>query len=339
MANKNQQLVDALDINKLKPLYFIHGTEPFYVDQIVDKIQKNAIPEHEKGFNEYVLYGKDITIGDVVNYARKFPMMAERQLILIKEAHLISDIANKESLTLLENYVKKPLGSTLLVMAFGKAQDERKTWVKAFGALGQIFNFKKMYDNEVPDFIIEYCKNHSIQISPKAVQLIAEHIGNNLQAIHNEIEKIRVNLSEGEPIDATTVEKFVGISKDFNVFELQKAVVERNVLKSYKIVKYFGDNVKDHPIQPNVIILYNFFSKVLLIHANKTMQDGELSRLLGVNPYFLRDYKKASSVYPLSQIMKIINTLRIADQKSKGIGTGTATESDLYKDMIYNILH
>jgi DNA polymerase III subunit delta len=339
MANNFQKIIEQLKPETLKPVYLIHGAEPYFVDQFVQKVIDIAIPDFEKGFNEYILYGKDISLGDVINYARKFPMMAEKQLVVVKEAHLLSDLNNKDSLSLLESYFKNPLPSTILLLSFGKAQDERKTWVKAANTKGEMHNFKKMYDSELPDFIMAFCNQKNLKINPKAVQLIAEHIGNNLQAIHNEIEKIRVNLTEGQTIDAEVIEKFVGISKDFNVFELQKAILDKNVQKCYQIVTYFASNPKDNPIQPNIIVLYNFFSKILFAHGSKSLNDQELARAIGVNPYFLKDYKRGTQVYPISHLMRIIHVLREVDQRSKGIGMGSLTEKDLYKDLIFNILH
>ncbi|MCP9769950.1 DNA polymerase III subunit delta [Lacihabitans sp. LS3-19] len=339
MANNNTQIINKLEQKTLKPLYFVHGTESFYIDSFVQKIIEIAIPDFEKGFNEYILYGKDITTGDVINYARKFPMMAEKQLIVVKEAHMISDLNNKENQALLENYAKNPLNSTILVLSFGKAQDERKTWIKAFNTHGQILNFKKMYDYEVPDFILSLCSDLKLKISPKAVQLLNEHIGNNLQAIHNEIDKLKVNLKPEEAIDANTIEKYVGISKDYNVFELQKALIEKNPKKTYQIIKYFGDNTKDHPITPNIIILYNFFSKVLLLQGLKNHSDADLAKMMGVNAYFLKDYKKAASLYPISHLMNIIHALKIADKKSKGVDAGSVSEGELYQDLIFRILY
>jgi DNA polymerase III subunit delta len=339
MANKYIQNINDLARNSLKPVYLVHGTELFYADKFVDKVIEIAIPDFEKGFNEYLLYGKDVTIGDLINYARKFPMMAEKQLVVVKEAHQISDLNNKESLALLESYVKNPLASTILLLSFGKPQDERKTWVKAFGLKGEILNYKKMYDNEIPDFIMNLCVETGLKISPKAVSLLTEHIGNNLQAIHNELDKIKVNLKEGEAIDADVIERFVGISKDYNVFELQKAIQDKNAKKCFQIVNYFSENAKEHPIQPNIIILYNFFSKVLLTHAHKAISDAELSKILGVNPYFLKDYKRAAQIYSISHLMRIVHSLRIADQKSKGLDAGSISEGDIYKDLIFSILN
>jgi DNA polymerase III subunit delta len=339
MSVKYQQIIDNLKVDGLKPIYLVHGSELFYVDAFVQKVVDIAIPDFEKGFNEYILYGKDIGVGDILNYARKFPMMADRQLIVIKEAHLLSDLSNKESLTMLENYAKNPLHSTILVLCFGKPQDERKTWLKAINVKGEVHNFKKLYDNEVPDFIINLCNQLGLKISPKAVQLLAEHIGNNLQSIYNEIEKLKLNLKPDETLDASAIEKYVGISKEFNVFELQKAILDRNVKRCYQIVDYFGKNAKDHPIQPNIIVLYNFFSKILLFHAHKNKSDADLAKILGVNPYFLKDYRKGAQVFSIALLMHIVHVLNLVDQKSKGIEAGSLTEADLYRDLIFAILN
>lgn len=338
MANNYRNIIRNLHPEKLKPLYFLHGTEPYYIDSFAEKILEIAIPEYEKGFNEYVLYGKDVSVGDILNYARKFPMMAERQLVMVKEAHTVADLGQKDAQALLESYARNPPPSTLLVLCFGKAQDERKAWVKSFGAKGEIHNFKKMYDSEVPDFIAELCREENVKISPKAVQLLSEHLGNNPQAISNEIDKIKINLKEGEGIDADIIERFVGVSKEFNVFELQKALTDKNATKAFRIAHYFGNNAKDHPITMNVIALYNFFSKVLLIHGLGNKPDSELARILGVNPYFLKDYKRAAQSYSLPQLRRAVHALRQADARSKGVDTGSASESDIYKELIYSFL-
>jgi len=338
MANNYRNIIRSLQPGKLKPLYFLHGTEPYYTDSFADRVLEIAIPEYEKGFNEYVLYGKDVSVGDILNYARKFPMMAERQLVLVKEAHAITDLGQKDAQALMESYARNPLDSTLLVLCFGKAQDERKTWVKSFAAKGEIYNFKKMYDSEVPDFITELCREENVKISPKAVQLLSEHLGNNPQAISNEIDKIKINLKEGEGVDADIIERYVGVSKEFNVFELQKALIDKNVTKAFRIAHYFGNNAKDHPLTMNVIALYNFFSKVLLLHGLGPKPDAELARILGVNPYFLKDYRRAAQSYSLPQLRRAIHALRLADARSKGVDAGTATESDIYKELIYGFV-
>ena len=333
------EILKSIKKDAIRALYFLHGEEPFHIEQIVDKIQKLAIPEHEKGFNEFVLFGKDLNVGALLNYARRFPMMAERQLIIVKDAQQIQGIDQKENQKLLEEYALQPLGSTILVLAFGNAQDERKAWVKAFGKSGALFNSKKLYDNQLPDFVTDYCHNKGVKISPKAIQLLVEHIGNDLKRMTSEIEKVVLNLNPGEGVDADLIQKYVGISKEYNVFELQKALIQRNVVKANQIIIYFANNPKDNPIQPVIIILYNFFSKVLLVHASGEKTDSGIASLLKVNSFFAKDYINAARNYSLPKLRSVIHSLKIADLKSKGVETGEETEGDILKRLVFEILH
>ena len=333
------EILKSIKKDAIKALYFLHGEEPFHIEQIIDKIQKLAIPEHEKGFNEFVLFGKELNIGALLNYARRFPMMAERQLIIVKDAQQIQGIDQKENQKLIEEYALHPLGSTILVLAFGNAQDERKAWVKAFGKSGVLFNSKKMYDNQLPDCVADHCHGKGMKISPKAIQLLVEHIGNDLKRLTSEIEKVILNLKSGEGIDADLIQKYVGISKEYNVFELQKALIQRDVVKANQIIIYFANNPKDNPIQPVIIILYNFFSKVLLVHASGEKSDSGVASLLKVNSFFAKDYINATRNYSLPKLRSVIHSLKIADLKSKGVETGEETEGDILKRLVFEILH
>lgn len=334
MADNYIKVLKDLKPDNLKPLYFIHGNEPYFVDSITDKILEIAIPEHEKGFNEFVFYGKDVSITDILSSARKFPMMAEKQLVLVREAHEIIDLGKKESQKMLESYTANPADSTILVLSFGKAQNEGRTWVKAFKTHGQIFNFKRLYDSALPGFISDLCGTKGLKIDPDAIRILAENIGNKLKTIDQEIDKIRINLKEGQLIDPEIIEKYVGISKEYNVFELQKVLVAGQVAKAFQIVNYFADNEKDHPLVMNVISLYNFFIKVVYLHGLAGKTDAEQTRLLGINPYFLRDYKLAAQVYNLGRLRNIIFALRRADAKSKGVNSGESSVKDIYYELI-----
>ena len=338
MANSPSQELANIKAESLKPLYFLHGADKYYPNAIAKKITEVAIPEREKGFNEFVLFGKDLTVGAVLNNARRFPMMAERQLIVVKDAEQILDIGTKDAQNMLAKYAKEPLNSTILVMVFGKSMDVRKAFVKAFAEKGLLLTSKKLYDNQVPDFIMRICNDKKHKISPKASQLLFEHTGNNLEAIVKEIDKMLINLPDGAEIDAVAIEKYVGVSKDYNVFELQQSLINRDAKKSFQIVNYFAANTKDHPIQPVIMILFNFFSKVLLVHGSKGTLGVNLASLLKVKPYFLKDYSKAAQNYPLWKLLPIISVLRNADKNSKGIDSGTKTPDDLYKDLISGIL-
>ncbi len=340
MASKTaQSFLKEFDPAKVKNLYLLHGTEGYYLQKITKIFQDNVVPDFEKGFNEFIMYGKDLTVGDVLSNARRFPMMAEKQLVLIKDAHLIQDIGNKDSLVMLENYAKNPLSSTVLVMVFGKLQDERKTWVKAFGDKGELIQSKGLYDNQVADFIAAYVKEKKFTINPKASQLLFEHIGNNLEALAKEIDKIAINLNENAEINADIIQEYVGISKDYNVFELQKALSVRNVPVSMKIASYLADNTKDNPIQQVIIMLYNFFTKVLIVQTSTNKSDAHLATILKVNPFFVKDYSKASSTFSFAKVLEIIGHLRKIDSESKGLNTGSKNEKDLYNELMLGILY
>lgn len=333
------EILKSIKKDLIKPLYFLHGEEQFYIEQIADKIQSLLIPVHEKGFNEFVLFGKELTVGALLNYARRFPMMAEKQLIIVKEANQIQGIDLKENQKLIEDYALKPLSSTVLVLCFSNAQDERKTWVKVFNKQGVLQNFKKLYDNQLPEFVASYSHGKGVKISMKAIQLLIEHIGNDLKRLTGELEKVILNVKLGDGIDADVIEKYVGISKEYNVFELQKALIQRDVVKANQIIIYFGSNPKDNPIQPILIILYNFFSKVLMIHGTNDRSDSSIATLLKVNSFFAKDYSAAARNYSLSKLAFIIHCIKIADLKSKGVETGEEKEGEILKKLIFEILH
>lgn len=333
------EILKSIKKDTLKPLYFLHGEEPFHIEQMIDKIQQLAIPTHEKGFNEFVLFGKDLNMGALLNYARRFPMMADKQLIVVKDAQQIQGIDQKENQKLLEDYALQPLSSTILILAFNNVQDERKTWVKAFGKNGILHNSKKFYDNQLPEFLADYCHSKGVKISMKAIQLLIEHIGNDLKRLTSEIDKVVLNVKLGEGIDADTIQKFVGISKEYNVFELQKALIQRDVVRANQIIIYFGNNPKDNPIQPILIILYNFFSKVLLVHASNDKSEGGIASLLKVNSFFAKDYLNAARNYSLHKLTSVIHSLKIADLKSKGVDTGEESEGDILQKLVFEILH
>lgn len=339
MAEKNSDIIKSIKKDSLRNLYFLHGEEPYFIEKIVDKIQDLAIPVSEKGFNEFVLFGKDINVGTLLNYARRFPMMAEKQLIIVKDANQIQGIDQKENQTLLEEYANKFLPSTILVLSFNNNQDERRTWVKAFAKNGFILNSKKLYENQIPEFIADYCHGRGVKISMKAIQMLVENIGADLKRLTSEIDKVILNVKLGEGIDADVIQKYVGISKEYNVFELQKALIQKDVLKANQIINFFASNPKDNPIQPILIILYNFFSKTLLAFASQDKSDAGVAKLLGVNPFFAKDYVSACRAYNFPKLASIIHSIKIADLKSKGVEAGEESEGDILKKLIFEILH
>ncbi len=336
---------DSIDIilknikkDALLPVYLLHGEEPFFIEKIAKKIQDVAIPAQDKGFNEFVLMGKELSVGSLLNYARRFPMMAERQLILVKDANQIQGIEDKTQNAMLEDFAIKPLTSTILVLCFNGNADERKAWVKSFGKKGMLFQSKKLYDNQIPEFIANYCHGSGVKISMKAIQMINEFVGGDLKRICGKLDKIFINLGIGESIEAATVEKYVGISKEYNVFELQKAMGLKDVLKTNQIVNQLARNPKDNPLPPIVINLYNYFCKILIINCLNDKSEINVANQLGMKPFFVREYLGAARKYTINETKKAIEAIKEIDLKSKGIGANGGEENFL-KEMAYKILN
>ncbi len=339
MPKTSSEILKDLKKKSFSPLYLLHGDEPYYIDKVSDYIEENALSPTDRSFNQFVFFGKDLTIPALLSHAKRFPMMAERQLILVKEAQGLQGIEQKEMQGILENYVKNPLTSTILVLVFKAGADERKTWVKAFDKAGVMMTSKKMYDNKIPDWILEYCHENGLKISRKAIEMLCENVGNDLKRLASEIDKIMLNLRVDEEINAQVVERFVGISKEYNYFEFQKAIINRDVLRANQIVNYFGANPKDNPLAPIVILLFNFFTKVLLTHTTPDKSERNLATVLGVNPFFTKDYILAVRNYNLSKTVQIINEIKRLDLKSKGIESGTLSDGEALREMTFRMLH
>ncbi len=340
MPNTPQQILKDLQQKKFAPVYFLQGEETFYIDQISDFIEQKAIPEADKGFNQAIYYGKDIDMGVVVNSARRFPMMAEKQVVIIKEFQEMADLRKTDALNLLQKYVEKPLNSTILVLNYRqKTLDKRTAFYKSIEKQGYLTESNKLYDNKIPDWIETYIKDKNLKINVLAVRMLAEHVGNELGRLAKEIDKVCINLKDNEEISQEMIQKFVGISKDYNVFELQKALTEKNVLKSNQIVNYFANNPKENPLIPIVAVLFQYFSKILLYYGTDDKSQGNIAKVLGISPYFVQDFQKATQKYPLPKIIQIIDFLRTADLQSKGVDRGSMEESDILKELVFKILH
>ncbi len=340
MPNTPQQILKDLQQKKFAPVYFLQGEETFYIDQISDFIEQKAISEADKGFNQAIYYGKDIDMGVVVNSARRFPMMAEKQVVIIKEFQEMADLRKTEALNLLQKYVENPLNSTILVLNYRqKTLDKRTAFYKSIEKQGYLTESNKLYDNKIPDWIETYIKDKNLKINILAVRMLAEHVGNELGRLAKEIDKVCINLKDNEEISQEMIQKFVGISKDYNVFELQKALTEKNVLKSNQIVNYFANNPKENPLIPIVAVLFQYFSKILLYYGTDDKSQGNIAKVLGISPYFVQDFQKATQKYPLPKIIQIIDFLRTADLQSKGVDRGSMEESDILKELVFKILH
>ncbi len=322
--------------NKIyKPIYFLMGEETYYIDIITDYIAKNVLTEAEKSFNQILLYGKDTDISTVINTAKRFPMMANNQVIIVKEAQNIKNIED------LIHYAENPLNSTLLVINYKyKSLDKRKKVYKTLQKNSVIIEFKKKYDNEIPIWIESYFREKGFSIEPNASHLLAENLGVSLSKIVNELEKLIITTTGGDKrITPEIIERNIGISKDYNVFELQKALGKKDILKANMIINYFAKNQKNNHITMIVSLLFSYFVKVLNFHLTKDKSPRNIASVLKINPYFVGDYKVAASKYSTGKLVRIISTLREYDLKSKGVDNVSTTADGLLKELVFKILH
>ena len=317
------------------PVYFLTGDETYYIDLIADYIENNVLDETERDFNQTILYGKESDITTIIAEAKRYPMMANNNVVIIKEAQHLGTQLDK-----LESYLKNPTPSTLLVFCYKyKKVDGRKAIGKLLKKQAVYFESKKLYDNQVPDWITGYLKKKRYTITPPAAMLIAESLGADLGKIVNELEKLTINVTEGQEITPETVEKNIGISKDFNNFELNKAIGTKDVLKANKIIFHFSKNEKDHPLVVTIGLMYSFFSNILKVHYTKDKSKNNLASVLRVSPFFVGEYEVAARNYPIRKTVKIIEYLRDYDLKSKGVNNASASNSELLKELVFKILH
>ena len=328
------QILFEIHKKNFAPIYFLTGEEPYFIDMISDTIENEALDEADRAFNQIVLYGRDVDVETIANHARSFPMMGERMVVIVKEAQDVKNLENFEA------YLYTIPDTTLLVFAYKyKKFDKRKTLAKKIDKKGVWFESKKLYENNIPGWIQNYLKAEGYAITPKATQMLADFLGTDLHKIANELKKLTIALPKNKSIDDADVERNIGISKDYNVFELQNAIGSRDVLKANRIVNYFGDNGKDNPLLVTAITLYGYFTKLIKLHCTQDKSQGNLASVLGVSPFFVKDYLAASRNYPPATCIRCISILREFDMKSKGYGSGEVNEKDLYREMIFKLMH
>ena len=323
--------------NKIySPVYFLYGEESYFIDVISETIEENVLSEIEKEFNQTIIYGKDTDIPTIISYARRFPMMSNYQVILVKEAQDLDKIEE------LESYILNPLESTLLVLCYKYEKiDRRKSLFKSIEKKGILFESARIYDNKIPDWIAGYVKNQNYSISTKACFLLAEFLGNDISKIVNEISKLIINIAEKQEITEDYVEKNIGISKDYNVFELQKALGKKDILKANQIINYFAANPRENPLVKVIPLLFSYFSKILIYHHLPDKSRNNVAAAMSINPFFVMDYQQAAANFTSGKIISIISILREYDLKSKGVdNNGTSfPDGELMKELIFRILH
>jgi DNA polymerase-3 subunit delta len=333
--NRIRQIVEEISSGNTKPIYFLMGEESFYIDKISNYIENNILKEEEKGFNQMILYGRDVTIEEITANAKRFPMMSDKQVVIVKEAQDLSRTIEK-----LVSYAENPQPTTILVICYKyKTLDKRKKLSKTIAKIGCLFESKKLYENQVGEWISSNLIDRGYKIKPKAEQMLVEFLGTNLSKINNELEKLMLVLPKGSMINATHIEENIGISKDFNNFELRKAIGEKQIVKANQIAMYFAQNTKNNPLVMTISLLNSFFTQLLLYHGLKDKGKINVSKSLRISPYFVNEYQSAARNYPMRKVAQVIGHLRVADLKSKGVGASNLPQGDILKELLFKIMH
>jgi len=335
MAVTYEEIISDLKNRIFKPVYFLAGEEPYYIDLITEYIQDKVLAEDEKAFNQIILYGDDTNIASIIDTARRFPMMASHQVLIIKEAQSLKKLDE------LMIYLENPLFSTILVFSYKyKTIDKRTKLYKELESHGVYFESARIRDYLIPAWIERYLMVKGIKADPSASAMLTEYLGTDLHKIVNELDKLIITLPAGKPVITTTlVEKNIGISKDYNNFELQKAISEKDVQKANMIIYHFANNPKDNPITLSIALLFGFFSKLLTFHYLTDKSKNNVAAVLKINPFFVKDYETSSTKYSVAKTVQIIGLLRTYDMKSKGYGDPGTEAGDLLKELVFRILH
>jgi DNA polymerase-3 subunit delta len=335
-------IIKDLKNRKYKPIYLLHGDEPYFIDLVSNYVEHQLLSEAERGFNQTVLYGKDTDVMTVLNASKRYPMMAEYQVVLVKEAQEMkwgSDSDDKKSINPLLSYLENPLPSTILVFCYKYGKfDKRKKTYKAIEKNGLVFESAALYDSKIPAWVETYLTEKGYKVSQQASLMLAEYLGNDLSKIVNELDKLMLNVAAGQEITLKHIHDNIGISKEYNVFELQTALAKKDAYKANQIINYFEANPKANPIVLVLGNLNNFFSKVLIYHYVRDKSQQNLARELGISPFFVKDYEQAARSYNFGKTVQIIGYLREYDLKSKGVES-TTDHGGLMKELMFKILH
>lgn len=334
-----KEIISNIKKRNFAPVYFLHGEEPFFIDAISETLEKSVLKEEEKGFNQLIMYGKETDTSTIINNAKRFPMMSDFQLIIVREAQEIKDIDKENGQELFISYLNKPLNSTILVLCYkNKKYDSRKKLAKELLSKGVFFHSEKVKDYKLPDWIKHYVIENGFKINDQASFMLSEYIGNNLNRISNEIKKLSISLPKGSEIDQVTIQRQVGISKDYNIFELQKALAGKQSEKCHLIVNYFASNPKNNPLILSITQLFNYFIRVLYVQVNPSKSDDVIAKELGVSPFAIKEYKSATKNYPRHKLINILSFIHQADLQSKGIGFPATDEGQILRELVSKIL-
>lgn len=330
-----EDIISDLRKRIFKPVYFLAGDEPYYIDIITDFIAEKVLTEEEKAFNQVVIYGEETSVNSIIETSRRFPMMASHQVVIVKEAQALKKIDD------LAIYLEKPLLSTILVLNYKyKVIDKRTKLARTLETQGVYFESMRLRDYQVPPWIERYLMTKGIKINPDASAMLTEFLGTDLHKITNELDKLLITLPAGKPVITTAlIEKNIGISKDFNNFELQKAIGEKNIFKANMIVRYFSENPNDNPVTLTIASLFSLFTKILTYHYLTDRSKNNVASVLKIHPFFVKDYEVSAMKYGPSKTIQIISLLRTYDLRTKGFGDAGTDAGDLLKELVYKILH
>lgn len=328
-----EKIISDWKKKSFKSFYWFEGEESFFIDKAMDYAEHNILSESEASFNLSIFYGKDANWSDVITACRRYPMFSERQVVLLKEAQQMRDVEK------LEPYIENPLSSTLFIVSYkNKKLDARKKFTKLVKEKGILISTKKIYDKDLPEWVREIIQSMGLTITPKALALLVDYIGNDLSRIENEIKKISVNLDSRKNITDDDVEKYTGISKEFNVFELQAALAGKDLAGAFRIIQYFEDNPKAAPIQLVLPSLYSFFSKVFMVFGAGSSNESTIATNIGVSPFFVKEYVKAARKYSYPEVENILILLHQYNLKSIGIGSTGTSDASLLKEMLVKMI-
>lgn len=328
-----EKIISDWKKKSFKPVYWLEGEEEYFIDKAIEYAEHHILNESEASFNLSVFYGKDANWADIINACRRYPMFAERQVVLLKEAQQMQEVEK------LESYIENPLGSTVFIVSYKeKKLDARKKFAKLVKEKGVLITTKKMYDKDLPEWTQQLVHSKGLTITPKGLALLVDHIGNDLVRIENEVDKLSVNLGKRTSITEDDIEQYIGVSKDYNVFELQSAMAARDLARSIRIIQYFEANPKAGPIQLVLPSLYSFFSKVFMVFGAGTSDEKTIATAIGVNPYFMKDYMLAARLYTYSGVEKVLLLLHQYNLKSVGVGSTNTEDASLLKEMAVKMM-
>tara|TARA_B100001250_G_scaffold25098_1_gene20828 strand:- start:4332 stop:5333 length:1002 start_codon:yes stop_codon:yes gene_type:complete len=328
------EIITSISNKNLDPVYFLMGNEPYYIDKIANAFSHNILTAEEKAFNQVILYAKDTTTAEIIAEAKQFPVGSQKRVVIVKEAQQLKNIE------LLETYLENPQKSTILIISYkGKSIDKRKKFGKNLAKKCVVLESNKLYENKIPSWISSYVNENGFTIDNKAIVILAEYLGTDLSNISNELDKIMLVVRKEEQINTQTIEKHIGISKNYNVFELQNALGNKDIAKANQIINYFAKNTKNHHIVPILNSLFSFFQKIIIYHFLKDKSSQSTASALKINPFFVRQYQNAAQKYSKRDLFIIFEYLKEYDLKSKGVNNKSTNQDQLLKEITFKILH